>query len=84
MTTIGVAVARISFEFGDLDLVTTFRHGETAQAEIVFECEFGVLEATRLEACPGYVGVALERESSAVLPEAAAPASPSALAQTGP
>jgi hypothetical protein len=51
---------------------------------MLFDCEFGALEATRLEARPGYVGVALERESSAVLPEAPAPASPSALAQTGP
>ena len=83
MTTIGVAVARISFEFEDLDLVTTFRHGETAQASIVFECEFGVLEA-RLEACPGYVGIAPERETFSVPPGAPAPASPSALAQMGP
>jgi hypothetical protein len=79
---IGVAVARISSEFADFDLVTTCR-GETAQAWTVFDCEFGVVEATRLEACPGYVEIALERELF-VLSEAPAPAFPSALAQTGP
>lgn len=41
---------------------------------MLFDCEFGVVEATILEAFPCYAGVALEWMSFSVLPEAQAPA----------